>query len=59
MSPDEDFVETYKLRVLTDPPSALTSVDITVPGFGTAHIVTDLQNRVELKNKMACVVVDF
>ncbi len=70
MTPDEDFVETYKFKVLTDQtPNAtgsnhpLTSVWITVPNGqgaganGTANIVADYRNsaRGALAAKVGCI----
>ena len=42
MSPDEDFVETYKLKVLTDASVHLTTMPITVQGIANpANIIDD------------------
>jgi hypothetical protein len=61
MSPDEDFVETYKLKVLLSSTRPLTSVTIDVPGVGTADIVGGLKagKRKELSDKLDCVSVQF
>jgi hypothetical protein len=61
ISPDEDFVETYKFKVLTTANPPLSSVQITVPGAETADIVRDYRvgNRRELKQKVDCISVDF
>jgi hypothetical protein len=66
MSPDEDFIETYKFKVLTDGSggSPLTSATITVPhgmsggSDGTANIVADYHNgaRAELTAKVGCII---
>jgi hypothetical protein len=60
MSPDEDFVETYKFKVLTDPaaPHPLTSVVIDVPQAGTANIADDYAHgrKPDLKTKVSCIV---
>lgn len=60
MSPDEDFVETYKFKVLTDPhaPHPLSSVVINVPQAGTANIAEDyaLHRKPDLAAKIACIV---
>jgi hypothetical protein len=63
ISPDEDFVETYKFKVLTTAQSPLTSVKITVPGIGAANIAVDYFNalvgsdnrKIELVNKVNCI----
>jgi hypothetical protein len=46
---DEDFVETYKLVVLTDPSGgsgrqAVTSLKVTIPGAGDADVLANLNN---------------
>ncbi|HEY1796745.1 MAG TPA: hypothetical protein VGG57_11575 [Stellaceae bacterium] len=46
---DEDFVETYKLVVLTDPTGgpgrqALTSLKVTIPGAAGADVLANLNN---------------
>ena len=65
MSPDEDFIETYKFKVLTDGSggSPLTSATITVPrgtsggSGGTANIIVDYHNgaRADLTAKVGCI----
>jgi hypothetical protein len=69
MSPDEDFIETYKFKVLTDNYTStasrhpLTSVVITVPNGvgaglnGTADIADDYHNgwRAYLAAKVGCI----
>jgi hypothetical protein len=61
MSPDEDFVETYKFKVLTTASPPLTSVTITVPGVGTANIVRNYlhEEKPDLKTKVDCVQLSF
>jgi hypothetical protein len=65
MSPDEDFVETYKFEVLTTANPPLTSVKIKVPGFDPpADIVADYRNpdtstKQDLKAKVGCVSLSF
>jgi hypothetical protein len=65
MSPDEDFVETYKFKVLTTANPPLTSVSIKVPGFDPrADIVADYRNqdpgtKQDLKAKVGCVSLSF
>jgi hypothetical protein len=60
MTPDEDFVEAYKFKVLTDPaaPHPLTSVVIGVPQAGTANIADDYAHgrKPYLKTKVSCIV---
>jgi hypothetical protein len=62
MSPDEDFVETYKFKVLTTANPPLTSETITVPGTGTVNIVADYLvpgRKQELATKVACIPLSF
>jgi hypothetical protein len=60
MSPDEDFVETYKFEILTTAKTPLTSVLITVPST-TANIVVDYFSggKSELARKVGCIPVSF
>ena len=44
MSPDEQFVETYVLKVLTSIPTPLTKVPVIVPGYGAVDVVDDFLN---------------
>jgi hypothetical protein len=59
MSPDEDFVETYKFKVLTDLAALhpLTSARITVPQAGAADIVSDYRRGAKgfLSTKVSCI----
>ena len=62
ISPDEDFVETYKFAVLTTANPPLTAVTITVPGAGAADIVQDYLvpgRKPSLVTKVGCVPVAF
>jgi hypothetical protein len=61
VSPDEDFVETYKLKVLTTADPPLTSAPINVRGFPPANIVADYVagNKLALKTKTACIPDTF
>jgi hypothetical protein len=61
MSPDEDFVETYKLKVLTTAKAPITSAEVTVANAGTANIVRDLQSggRPVLNDKLGCIPINF
>jgi hypothetical protein len=49
VAPDEDFVETYKLLVLTEPSAdptrqALTTLKVTIPGAKGADVLANLHN---------------
>ena len=59
MSADEDFVETYKLKVLTTARSALNSVDITFPNTtsGSQNIPKQVAggSKPTLAVKLACI----
>lgn len=61
MSPDEDFVETYELKVLTTATPPLLSATISVPHFGTADIVAGYLKgwKPSLKTKADCISVAF
>jgi hypothetical protein len=61
MSPDEDFVETYKFEVLMTAYPNLTSVKIKVPSVGDADIVADYRARSkpDLNTKVGCVSLSF
>lgn len=63
ISPDEDFVETYKFKVLTTASHPLTSVTISVPGAreGSANIVADYDagKKPALSTKTACIPDTF
>jgi hypothetical protein len=61
LSPDEDFVETYKFAVLTTAAVPLNSVAIAVQGYGTANIAQDYSagNRPDLTTKVGCVSISF
>lgn len=53
---DEDFVETYKLVVLTDPGGgagrqALTSLKVTIPGAAGADVLANLNGDTKLAQK--------
>jgi hypothetical protein len=59
--PDEDFVEAYKFKVLTDPsqPLPLTGLDMSVAGAGggNANIPADYahKNKADLATKLNCI----
>jgi len=60
ISPDEDFVETYKFKVLTTANPVLTSLPITMPGTHGGHtenIPADYRagRKTELTSKTACI----
>jgi hypothetical protein len=58
VSPDEDFVETYKFKVLTTASTPLTSAKITVPGAPPdADIAADYANGIkpDLQTKVSCI----
>lgn len=61
MSPDEDFVETYKFKVLTTAVQPLSAVTITVPGAGAEDIVSDYRNNLKpkLAAKVDCIPIVF
>jgi hypothetical protein len=54
VAPDEDFVETYKLWVLTSPSAMqpLTSLSINIPTSGSVDVITLLNNPSTLHDKM-------
>jgi hypothetical protein len=63
VSPDEDFVETYKFRVLTSSSMGLTSLPLTIPrplggAAFTGNIPADYaqaNKKLDLKSKIACI----
>jgi hypothetical protein len=61
VSPDEDFVETYKFEVLMTAYPNLTSVKIKVPSVGDADIVGDYRagSKQDLNTKVGCVSLSF
>lgn len=61
MSPDEDFVETYKFKVLTTANPPLRSAIITVPNAGATNIVAGYLNgwKPGLKTKVDCISLLF
>lgn len=61
LSPDEDFVETYKFAVLTTAVYPLSRVSITVQGYGTVNIPAEYSagNRTDLTTKVQCISVSF
>jgi hypothetical protein len=59
LAPDEDFVETYKLFVLTNANSPLTSLHLTIPTNPSyeGNIPYDLvvnKNKTDLATKIGC-----
>jgi hypothetical protein len=58
-TPDEDFVETYTLGVLTDPTAAspLQSLALNIPNYPAADVPGDLAKglKTELTRKIACI----
>ena len=61
MSPDEDFVETYKFKVLTTATPPLKSATITVPGAGSVNVAADYfsDKKPELLAKTVCIPESF
>jgi len=57
VSPDEDFVETYKFKVLTTAQPPLTSATLTIPGGGSVNLVGDYLSgrKPALAAKMGCI----
>jgi hypothetical protein len=51
ISPEEDFVETYKYRVLAD--AGLTNLGLNIPGTGTISVLG--RTSTELNRKKSCV----
>lgn len=58
LSPDEDFVETYKLKVLLTASPALNSVSLAIPPYPALNIPQELasNSRPQLAGKLACVI---
>jgi hypothetical protein len=60
LAPDEDFVETFKLKVLTSATPPLTNLPIQItiaagpPVTLTEDIPSTLSNRPELQRKVGC-----
>jgi len=59
ISPDEDFVETEQFLILTDPSSSSKLQHLVIQIYGTQtypqyDLVSDIQNKPELKRKMNC-----
>jgi hypothetical protein len=64
VSPDEDFVETYKFKVLTTANPPLTSVTITLPTHGVPSYVNVARDyadgkKSDLSAKVACIPDSF
>jgi hypothetical protein len=62
ISPDEDFVETYKFKVLTTAATPLTSLPITIPGTRGIYredLAADYLNgrKPELARKVGCIAL--
>lgn len=62
ISPDEDFVETYKFKVLTSASPPLTSLPIAIPGTRGMHhenVPADYLNgrKPELARKLGCIAL--
>jgi hypothetical protein len=57
LSPDEDFVETYKLKVLLAASPPLNSVSLGIPPFNPLNIPQDIasNSRPQLASKLSCI----